>query len=97
MNDKITKETLREDTVLQDGLLYEYRLFKRISMRVASYKIPLYSVSVRLTDGDEITESGLNDTFADIGKATVFYEQMVKHLVTPIDLPYILEDSMKIS
>ena len=96
MSEKITNETLREDNVSQNGMLYEYRLFKRISLRVASYKIPLYSVSVRLTDGDEVTESALNDMFSDIGKATVFYEQIVKYLVTPIDLPYILEDSVKI-
>ena len=63
------------------------------SLRVLPASSP---VSVRLTDGDEVTESALNDVFSDIGKATVFYEQIVKHLVTPIDLPYILEDSVKI-
>ena len=32
------------------------------------------------------------EIFADIGKAITFFDEIVDNLVTPIDLPYILED-----
>ena len=93
---KAIKETvIKEDNVEAEGVRYEYRLIVRQSSRVASFRIPLYSVQVKLTDGDgSTTEAELNDVFADIGKAVVFYDKLVDNLATPLNLHYILEDEM---
>lgn len=84
---------IKSDTVECDGCSYEYTLTVRESSRVASYRIPLYSVSVRMFDGEgKETFGEANDAFSDVGKALVFYEKLVEHLATPLNLPYILED-----
>jgi hypothetical protein len=96
MNKSINKRLLRQDVRTSDGATYEYELTVATSTRVASYKIPLYSVKVRLTLDGKVTEASLDDAFADVGKATVLYEMLVKNLVTPIDLPYVLEDRISV-
>ena len=65
------------------------------SVRTASYRIPLYSISVRMTDsrGNE-TSASSNDIFADAGKAIIFFDKLVTGLCTPIDLAYIVEDEI---
>ena len=91
----MTSEIIREDEVQTEEAVYRYTLSVTESRRVASYRLPLYSVAVHMTraDGYETTaETG--EVFADIGKAIVFYERMVEGLATPIGLPYILEDEI---
>lgn len=91
--EKIFSTTLRTESREKDGIGYEYELIMKESARVASFKIPLYSVSVKMTDENgETTHANTKDVFADPGKALVFYEKLVKNLATPIDLAYILED-----
>ena len=89
-------EILRSDCITEDGILYEYTLFSSESARVASFKLPLYSITVKMTDNSEVTEGTVNDVFADLGKATLFYELLVKNLATPVDLTYVLEDRISI-
>jgi len=89
-------EILRNDKVTDGGILYEYTLFSSESPRVASFKLPLYSITVKMTMDGEVTEGSVNDVFADLGKATLFYEKLVRNLATPIDLTYILEDRISI-
>lgn len=93
---KAVKEiVIKEDNIETEGMRYEYKLFVRESERVASFRIKLYSVKVKLTDKNGCeTESELNDVFADIGKAVVFYDKLVDNLATPLNLHYILEDEM---
>ena len=93
--EKLLESVIRANTVLSDGNEYKYSLFARESANVASYRIPLYSISVKMTDseGNE-THATVGDIFADVGKALVFYDRLVRHLATPIDLPYILEDEI---
>ena len=86
---------IKEDKIEAEGMLYEYKLFVRESDRVASFRIKLYSIKVKLTDrGGCETEAELNDVFSDIGKAGVFYDKLVDNLATPLNLHYILEDEM---
>ena len=88
------RETLMKSaTVDFEGASYTYSLFVRESNRVASYRIPLYSITVEMIDREgQRTYAEARDAFSDIGKATVFYEKIMEHLATPINLPYILED-----
>lgn len=93
--DKTINTTVRSETREKDGIGYEYELIMKESGRVASFKIPLYSVSVKMTnENGEVTEADTDDVFADPGKALVFYEKLVNNLATPIDLAYIIEDEL---
>ena len=90
---KTTDTTIRTEKRKKDGIDYTYRLIMTESSSVASYRIPLYSVSVNMimNDGSE-TDASAKDLFADAGKAIDFFEKLVDNLATPIDLPYIIED-----
>ena len=93
----MTKEAIkivRCDRRTEEGILYEYTLLSSRSSKVASFQLPLYSIRVKMTKDGESTEKSLDEIFADIGKASVFYEKLVDNLATPIDLPYILEDKI---
>ncbi len=91
----IKEAAIKEDKIEAEGMLYEYKLFVRESDRVASFRIKLYSIKVKLTDRNGYeTEAELNDAFSDIGKAVVFYDKLVDNLATPLNLHYILEDEM---
>ena len=95
--DKTQTEVVRAREAEADGAKYYYELIMKKSKRVASYRLPLYSISVRMTDKDgKETDATLNDVFSDIGKAMVFFQKIVDNLVTPIDLPYIFEDQILI-
>lgn len=86
---------IRGESVTDCGRSYRYELRMRESPFVASYRLPLYSVSVHFTDEiGRSSEAECADVFADIGKAIVFFDKLVKGLVTPIDLPYVLEDEI---
>ena len=89
-------EILRSDSVNDNGILYEYSLFSSESPRLASFRLPLYSITVKMTADGEVTEGAVNDVFADLGKATLFYEMLVENLATPVDLTYVLEDKITI-
>ena len=93
--EKLRTTVIRANTVLSNGNEYRYSLYSRESARVASYRIPLYSISVEMTDenGNE-TNATIGDVFSDVGKAIIFYDRIVRHLVTPLNLPYILEDEI---
>lgn len=86
---------IRRDERFEDGLGYFYELIMKRSPNVSSYRIPLYSVRVRLINDDgEESHAEIKDAFADVGKAITFYEKLVRNFVTPIDLAYILEDEI---
>ncbi len=92
---KLTETTVREVEVTRDGILYRYTLLKRESARVASYRLPLYSVKIEMESANgEISTSRSSDIFADSGKALAFFNMLAENLATPIDLPYIIEDEL---
>ncbi len=92
IKEKIIKCEHRE----YDGAAYTYTLLMRESNRVASYRLPLYSVEIEMTDplGNK-TEASTNDIFSDVGKALIFFKRMADNLATPLNLPYILADEMQ--
>lgn len=96
MNKKAQSTTIRTETREKDGFEYEYRLTQSRGSRVASYGIPLYSISIKMSTetGEEISRSDAKSLFSDQGKAVAFFERMVDNLATPIDLKYIIEDEL---
>ena len=91
--EKTLETNIREETRMQDGIIYTYTLLMSESKSFSSYRIPLYSIKVEMIQSDgTVTQSESNKIFADLGIATDFFEKMVKNLATPIDLPYVIED-----
>ena len=95
MKSKNLTRTVRHEEKSKDGYIYSYSLNVAESGRVASYKLPLYSVTVELTDpyGDT-TSAQTKEIFADVGKAFSFFDKLVRNLATPIDLAYVVEDEI---
>ncbi len=92
---KQRSETVRTERREKDGNLYLYELSVIEGRGVASYGIPLYSISVEMTKyTGETTRASVKEMFADAGRAICFFEHLVEHLATPIDLPYIVEDEL---
>lgn len=91
-----TTDTVIRTDIKQDGeYIYRYELIMKQGEGVASWRIPLYSIKVYMTDEDgNTTEGDVKDVFADVGKAVIFYEKIVRNLATPIDLIYTLEDEI---
>ena len=85
---------IRSITREADGAQYKYSLYMKESHRVASYKLPLYSIKIEMRSNDNgFTEAESGDIFSDLGKASVFFDRLVDNLATPYNLPYIIEDS----
>ena len=95
MNKSNLNSVIRNERVVSEGATYEYTLIASESSKVASYKLPLYSIAIEMTDEDgKKTNAHSPDLFADVGKALVFFRKLVDNLATPLNLPYILEDEM---
>ncbi len=94
----VTKKILiREETKETADAIYTYTLTSRTGTSVASYGLTLYSIEINMTDKTgKHTESKVEDIFSDSKKAFRFFNILVKNLATPIDLPYILEDEIRI-
>ena len=94
-NSKIKRVAIRKEERFEDGFTYRYILNMEESVRVASYKLPLYSITVELTDKDgNTTTADTREIFADVGKAFSFFDKLVRNLATPIDLAYVVEDEI---
>ena len=92
MKNTVIKSELRE----ADGAKYRYSLIVSESNKVASYKLPLYSVEIEMTDKDgNVTNARTRELFADVGKAISFFRKLSENLATPLNLPSILEDEMQ--
>ena len=84
---------IRKDERRDDFNVYTYELTVRRGCDTASFRIPLYSVRASMTDAyGNTSTAAVPDAFSDAGRALNFYEKVVNHLATPIDLAYVLED-----
>ena len=97
MSKTLIKETvIKRDTREFKGAVYNYSLIVSESNKVASYKLPLYSIEIEMTDKDgNVTNARTKEIFADVGKAISFYRKLRENLATPLNLPYIIEDEMQ--
>ena len=92
ITDTVIKQELRQT----DGAVYQYSLIMSESNKVASYKLPLYSIEINMVDADgNVTNARTKDLFADVGKALSFFRKLCDNLATPLNLPYIIEDEMR--
>lgn len=70
---KMKKTSIKTTEVTSNGYTYKYSINQTESSRVASYRMPLYSISVKLTNGKEVTEAETKEIFSDLGKAFSFF------------------------
>jgi len=86
---------IRKETRIKDGHKYEYMLYVTESSRVASFRLPLYSIEIKLTlkDGGS-TEYLARDLFSNSLRAIEFFEMLTEKLVSPMNLPYVIEDEL---
>ena len=95
-NTKTQDTVIRCETRCLGEDTYTYRLLMRESDAISSFRLPLYSVDIEFSSaGGTRTHGEARDAFADPGRAVVFFDKLVRNLATPIDLPYVLEDSLK--
>ena len=96
MNSKRRSGTvLRKEERIVDQNEYSYELIMREGANTACWRMPLYSIRVKMKDACGVSRSAdTSDIFADINKAITFFEKIVRNLATPIDLAYIVEDEM---
>ena len=96
MGKPVVKDTvIKKDVREADGARYCYTLIMSESNKVASYKLPLYSIEIEMTDAEgNVTNARTKEIFADVGKAISFFRKLSENLATPLNLLYILEDEM---
>ena len=93
--DKIQTEIVKEEKITEGGCEYRYTLLCRRSMKVISYRLPLYYIDMSFKGEDgTYTEFTSGELFTDVGKALVFFRRLVDNLATPSNMPYILEDEL---
>ena len=93
---KISDKVIRKEVCEDKGATYSYTLVMSESNKVASFKMPLYSVAIEMTDADgNVTHARTRELFADVGKALSFFKKLYENLATPLNLAYIVEDEMR--
>ena len=83
-----------EETRVLDGYAYTYRLILHSERKFSTIGIPLYSISVTMTEigTDKSTSARTKEIFSDVKKAKAFLMKLARNYATPIDLLYIVED-----
>ena len=93
--EKTVDTKIKTELRKKHGIEYKYELIMRESAQVASYKLPLYSVSVEMTYENGVTTTAeTKEVFADAGRAIAFFERVVDNMATPGDLAYIVEEEL---
>ncbi len=94
-NITLLRSVIRNEERKTEDAIYEYTLTVSESKRVSTFRLPLYSIRIKMIKSDgSITEATSGEAFADFGKAVVFFERLVENLATPLNLPYIIEDEV---
>ena len=84
---------IKTEEIINNGINYSYELRSFESKSVASFGIILYEICVKMKFKNSVTFYRTGGIFSDLEKALRFFEMLRKNLVTPYDLPYIIEDS----
>lgn len=96
LKEKTKEEIVREVSVCHGENRYTYLLIKRESELVSSFRLPLYSIRIELTDASgETSHCEVSNVFANETKALNFFCGLVDNLATPMNLPYVIEDALE--
>ncbi len=93
--EKTVNTVIRREVREDESYKYTYELTVSEGQNVSSFRIPLYSIGVEMTDRlGQVRKGAVKEAFADPGRAIIFFDKVVNGLATPIDLAYIIEDEM---
>lgn len=97
MTENEEKRAVKREVRRSDGVEYTYELMQSYQRLLASYGIPLYSISVRMRteENGNTTEYETGALFSDHYKAECFFDRIVDALITPIGLIYAVEDELE--
>ncbi len=93
---KDKNELIKHELIKDGDTVYEYYLTESESTHVASFRLPLYSIEVKMIFDGKEDNLRLCDCFANRDKAERFFDKLVKNLATPYDLIYVFEDSVAV-
>ncbi len=86
---------IKRETRRDSNDKYEYSLYVEESSHIASFRLPLYSVSINLTkENGKEQVSEITDAFSDKKKAVSFFDALVENMISPFNLSYIFESSL---
>lgn len=95
MRNKLCDRVISKEEREASGYRYSYELTERKGDSTADFGVRLYSIKVNMIDESGKTRySEARDVFSSKEKALAFFDMIVKHLATPIDLKYIVEDEL---
>ncbi len=97
MKHRYSKRLVRREEITDEGNRYSYELTVREGNTTADWRLPLYSIKIRMTDiNGKNFEASAKDVFANESCAMEFFEKILRNLATPIDLAYIVEDELTV-
>ncbi len=97
MNKQTLEKIIRSEERVSQGFCYSYELIERKGKHMADFGVRLYSIRVKMTDGDgRVRKEEAKDIFSSKEKALLFFDKIVRNLATPIDLKYVIEDEIKV-
>jgi hypothetical protein len=95
MVNKLYDKVILKEEREKSGYRYSYELTERKGDSTIDFGVYLYSIKVDMIDDrGKSRHSEAKDLFSSKEKALSFFDMIVKHLVTPIDLKYIIEDEL---
>ena len=87
------KSIIKTERFLCEGISYKYELRSFEGKSVASFGITLYEIFVEMRDESGTSYYRTGGLFSDKEKALRFFNLLTRSLVTPQNLPYVIEDS----
>jgi len=87
------ESTIKTEEIIYNGVIYRYKLRSFEGKNVASFGITLYEILVEMWDEGDKSYYRTGGLFSDKEKALRFFDLLTRSLVTPGNLPYVIEDS----
>lgn len=82
---------IKEKSIEFNGAKYRYELTEFDS---SNPECKEYGINIQMSLNGSITRASSGRIFYDLNTATLFFERLAKHLVTPLNLEYVIEDEL---
>ena len=87
------RNVIKSRKIIENDTAYQYDLILFEGETTASFGIKLYEISIEMQTKLSRTAYKSGGLFSSEEKALSFFDMIIKNRVTPIDLPYVIEDS----
>ncbi len=94
MKSGCNRETvIRREEIFEPGIVYRYELILSEGNDTASFGIKLYEINTEMEIDGARTSYRSGGLFSNEEKGVSFFEKLVENRATPINIPYIIEDT----